>query len=122
MFRPHTTSTHRKYRKRLVHCGFLLTISLQFDQVQAYPAAPLYIGEEVMSYIGEVRQDQKEEQALQLERDKPIERELAGSQSHSYQMDLSAGQYVKLVVDQLGIDVVVSLFGPDGKQALEVNS
>ena len=57
-----------------------------------------------------------------LELGKPIERELAGGQSHSYQITLAAGQYLHAVVDQRGIDVVVRVFGPDGKQILEVDS
>jgi CHAT domain-containing protein/Tfp pilus assembly protein PilF len=68
----------------------------------------------------ETRQD--DQQVQRLERDKPIERELAGGQSHSYQLSLDAGQYVKLVVDQRGIDVVVRLLGPDGKQIAEFDS
>lgn len=52
----------------------------------------------------------------------PIERELAGGQLHSYRLALAAGQFLRLVVDQRGIDVVVRLFGSDGKQVLEVDS
>ncbi len=51
-----------------------------------------------------------------LESGKPVERELAGGQTHSYQITLSAGQYLSVVVEQRGIDVVVELFGSDGKQ------
>ena len=50
-----------------------------------------------------------------LESGKPIERELAGGQKHSYQIVLSAGQYVMVTVEQRGIDVSVRLFGVDGK-------
>jgi CHAT domain-containing protein len=53
---------------------------------------------------------------------KPVERELAGGQSHSYRIGLAAGQYLRVVVDQRGIDVVVTLFGPDGKKIVEVDS
>ncbi|HYW70112.1 MAG TPA: CHAT domain-containing protein [Pyrinomonadaceae bacterium] len=51
-----------------------------------------------------------------LELGRPLERELAGGQSHSYRFNLSAGQYVKIAVEQRGIDVVLSIVGPDGKQ------
>jgi tetratricopeptide repeat protein len=50
----------------------------------------------------------------QLIRGKPIERELAGDQSHSYQITLTAGECFKVIVDQRGIDVMAKLFGPDG--------
>ncbi len=58
----------------------------------------------------------------QLQPGKPIERELAGNQAHSYQLKLTAGQYLHVVVEQRGIDVVVTLFGPDGKKLAEVDS
>src|SRR5262245_53439647 len=51
----------------------------------------------------------------QLEPGKSIETELTGGQHHYYQMTLAAGQYVKVVVDQRGIDLIVKLFAPDGK-------
>ena len=57
-----------------------------------------------------------------LEVGKPIERELAGGQAHSYQLSLAAGQFLDAVVEQKGIDVVVTLFGPDGKKLIEVDS
>jgi tetratricopeptide (TPR) repeat protein len=47
---------------------------------------------------------------------------LAGGQQHAYQIALNAGEYLNLVVEQLGIDVVVKLIAPDGKQLLEVDS
>src|SRR5215475_5634948 len=52
----------------------------------------------------------------------PIERELAGGQSHSYQFTLVAGQFLHAIVDQRGIDVVVTVFSPDGQKAVEVDS
>ncbi len=56
-----------------------------------------------------------------LERGKPIQRELAGGQSHTYRLDLAAGQFCQIVVDQRGVDVVVELFAPDGKKLIEVD-
>ncbi len=60
-----------------------------------------------------------QQEAMPLELGKPIERELAGGQSHSYQITLAAGQYLNVMVEQRGIDVVVVLFGPDGKRIAE---
>ncbi|MBO0861229.1 MAG: CHAT domain-containing protein [Chloracidobacterium sp.] len=65
---------------------------------------------------------QDDQQVQRLERGKPIERELAGDQSQVYQLSLDAGQYVKLVLDQRGIDVVVRILGPDAGQAVEFDS
>ncbi len=52
----------------------------------------------------------------------PLERELKGGQTHAYRLALAAHQYLRLVVEQQGIDVVVRLFGPDGRQLVEVDS
>ncbi|CAN5796701.1 tetratricopeptide repeat protein [soil metagenome] len=58
----------------------------------------------------------------QLEPGKPIERGLAGGEVHAYSIQLAAGQFLGVIVDQRGIDVVVALFGPDRKQLIEVDS
>ncbi|MGH9842915.1 MAG: tetratricopeptide repeat protein [Blastocatellia bacterium] len=57
-----------------------------------------------------------------LEPGKPITRELAGVQNHSYRIKLDVGQYVGVVVEQRGIDVVVTLVGPDDKQIAEFDA
>lgn len=63
-----------------------------------------------------------QENARLLEPDKPIEQELAGGNTHLYRVSLAAGQFVDVTADQRGIDVVLILLGPDGKQLLEVDS
>lgn len=57
-----------------------------------------------------------------LELGHPIERELAGGQSHPYQVNLVSGQYLHIVVFQRGIDVAVTVTAPDGKALMEVDS
>ena len=57
-----------------------------------------------------------------LEQGKPIARELAGNQTHSYQITASAGQLLHVVVEQQGIDVVVVLYDPNRKKIAEVDS
>jgi CHAT domain-containing protein/Tfp pilus assembly protein PilF len=57
-----------------------------------------------------------------LEQGKPIERELAGGQSHTYQIGLAEGDYLMVVVEQRGIDVAVKMLGPEGKQILEIDA
>ena len=51
----------------------------------------------------------------------PVEREIAGGESHTYQITLQAGQFVRVVVEQKAIDVALVLAAPDGKQVVEVN-
>ena len=47
---------------------------------------------------------------------------LKGAEKHRYQIVIQANDYLNLVVDQQGIDVVVRLFQPDGKLVQEVDS
>lgn len=65
---------------------------------------------------------QGDEATRWLEPGKPIERELAGSETHSYQIKLTEGEFIYLIVEQHSIDVVATLFGPDSKQILEVDT
>lgn len=54
-----------------------------------------------------------QDQALQL--GTPIERQLGPGQTHSFTITLDENQFVQLVVEQHGIDVVVHVFSPAGK-------
>src|SRR6266511_1575565 len=62
------------------------------------------------------------QEIISLEPGKPVERELSGGQSHSYKITMISGQYLRIVIEQRGIDVAVALFTPDGKKINEVNS
>ncbi len=65
---------------------------------------------------------QNKQDVRRLEEGKPTERELKGGEVHTYEIALAAGQYLKTVIEQKGIDVVVTLFAPDGKQVIQVDS
>jgi CHAT domain-containing protein/Tfp pilus assembly protein PilF len=62
-----------------------------------------------------------DEQPQVLESGKPIERDLNGGESHSYQLKLLAGQYVRLFADQRRINVALAAFNPDGKKIIEAD-
>jgi tetratricopeptide (TPR) repeat protein len=51
-----------------------------------------------------------------------VEREITAGEAHSYLITLTSGQYLDLTVEQLGINVVVKLYGPDGLQLIEANT
>lgn len=90
-----------------VFCGLLLTLWLvpsAFAQAQPGTTTP--------------SATQREAEPRTLKLGEPIEREMAGGQSHAYQFTLAAGQYLYVVADQRGIDLVVVLFGPDGKKLI----
>jgi CHAT domain-containing protein len=54
--------------------------------------------------------------------DKPLQRKLAGGEAHLYEIKLTSEQFLRLVVDQRGIDVALTLFEPNGKKIVVVNN
>jgi CHAT domain-containing protein len=79
------------------------------------------------SPLSPIRQSTQEAGSIKIENDllepgRSIKRTLAGGQHHTYQIILNADQFLKAVVDNNGVDVVVQLLGPDGKQILEFDS
>jgi CHAT domain-containing protein len=54
-----------------------------------------------------------------LEAGKPLERQMAGGETHNYRIPLSSGQFLNLYVNQNLIDVVVTAFAPDGSKIIE---
>ncbi|HYU34587.1 MAG TPA: CHAT domain-containing protein [Thermoanaerobaculia bacterium] len=56
----------------------------------------------------------KTEPSSLLEEGKPVERVLRGGERQEHRLAVQAGWYVRLEIEQTGIDVVASLLGPDG--------
>lgn len=56
----------------------------------------------------------------QLERE-ASERELTAGQTHLYQVSVAAKQFISVVVEQRGIDVALTLCGPDGVRVAKVD-
>jgi CHAT domain-containing protein/Tfp pilus assembly protein PilF len=116
--------TRSKYCPRILYCSLILSIiSLLLIQIQAFPGASS-AGKEIRPYVAVVSPAQGNQQTQQLDPGRPIERGLESGESHyyAYQLTLAVGQYAKLVVYQRGIDVVVKVFGPDGKQTSQFDS
>ena len=59
--------------------------------------------------------------AAKLELNKPLERTIKGGETHIFQFDVKAGFYARAEVEQKNIDVIVSLFAPDGKLVVEMD-
>lgn len=51
-----------------------------------------------------------------------FQREISGGQVHRYCMDLAQGEYMQLVILQLGVDLVLSLADPEGRTLVESDS
>ena len=64
----------------------------------------------------------KTKEAPRLKPGKPIERETAAGQTHAYRLKLDAGEFARVTVQQLGVDVSLKLTGPNGEQLAEINN
>ncbi|MET0645606.1 MAG: CHAT domain-containing protein [Pyrinomonadaceae bacterium] len=53
---------------------------------------------------------------------RPLRVGMSGGETHLYRVPLGAGQYLRAVVEQQGIDVSVALTAPGGQRLLEVDS
>jgi CHAT domain-containing protein len=51
----------------------------------------------------------------------PFDREISRGEKHCYSFTLKAGQFAQAVVEQHGIDVVLSILGPEGDQLTSVD-
>ncbi len=61
------------------------------------------------------------QEAQPLLPDMPIEREIAGGQTQTYAIRLRAGQFIRVVAVQKGINLALTLMAPDGKELWEAN-
>lgn len=59
--------------------------------------------------------------AVPLTIGQPVAREMKGGDVHTYRVNLEAGQFLRAVFTPHGIDVVVRVLGPDGRQIAEVD-
>jgi len=60
-------------------------------------------------------------QAGRIESGKPVERAIAGGQTDIFQIDVKAGEFLRVVAEQRGIDVVLTLLGPEGETIVEAD-
>lgn len=57
-----------------------------------------------------------------LEIRKPVEKQISAKETHSYQIPVTKGQFASGAVEQRGIDLVVTVFAPDGKSLAVIDS
>jgi CHAT domain-containing protein len=100
--------------KRLLTIFLLPGLVTVTPLAEAFPPGPIRQSTQVAS-------SSKTEKEV-IEPGRPIKRELAGGQQHTYHITLNADQFLKTVVDNNGVDVVVQVLGADGKQILEFDS
>jgi CHAT domain-containing protein len=76
----------------------------------------------LLTFLGAIEPVVSQQSFTELEEGRPIERELAGGETHSFQVRLAAGQYLRVIVDQRGIDIALKIFGTDGRKLVEMDS
>ena len=89
--------------------GSSLIITAQTAQSLSYPQEETGVISAVSSGL----------QTQALEPGQAVERQLENGESHLYRLSLEAGQYLRVVVDQRGINVVVTLYGPNALKIVE---
>ena len=77
---------------------------------------------QLLTGAGESRAATQSEAARTLEQGAAIERALSGGQTHTYQIRLALGQYIRVTVDQKWVDVVVTVLNPQGQTTLKIDS
>ncbi|MEP7075681.1 MAG: CHAT domain-containing tetratricopeptide repeat protein [Acidobacteriota bacterium] len=61
---------------------------------------------------------QSTDATIKLEIGKTVERRIAGGQNEAFRLDLAAGQYASIEVEQQGVDVRIRLADPTGKELI----
>lgn len=72
--------------------------------------------------IAQISTNAENQPAIFLELGKPIQQTMAGNQKHQYQINLQAGEYLHLTVNQKNIDLLVSLLTPQGEKLIVSDS
>ena len=86
--------------------------------------ALLFVPLSLSAFIGQAQVAPTPQTPTPLTPEQPIERQISGGESHTYRITLTAGQFIRVVVDQKGIDLALALAAPQGeadKSAAEAN-
>ncbi len=87
--------------------------------LRSFSALPLILA---LLSLGLARSQSVDERDVQLlDASRPIKRKISGCESQYFRIMFLTGQYSRIVVNQLGIDVSVKLYQPDGKIAAQSN-
>lgn len=106
----------RKFRKEsMLKRISVLSLSLLLAITGVLPVMPTF------AHTQTEQAQTQEITALPLDKSL-IERTISGGQQHTYSIDLAYDQFLFLDVQQLGIDVTVSLIDSDGKLRIETNA
>jgi CHAT domain-containing protein/Tfp pilus assembly protein PilF len=114
-----------RHGRWVVHRGVTSMASLLFLAgmivTASVPPKPSWIAQSARP-AGDASNQAQNHRGDVLEPGKTIKRELSGSEVHSYQLTLAAGQFLRAVFDQQGINLIISIYGPDGRKIAEIDS
>ncbi len=125
MIRSRTHTAPAQHQRQIIYQNpaNFLALFLLFSLTGAVAPLRIFSGNLIGEKpIQESRGNADEQEVRPIEAGKPARRELAGGQQHSYQIRLIADQFLKVAVEQYGIDVVVRVSGVDGKQIADLDS
>ena len=69
----------------------------------------------LICFLFQSANSQTDTETTTLELNKPTTREISGSRSDIFQINLSASQYIKVIIRQRGVDVTARLLAADGR-------
>jgi len=107
--RPNRRFTPRSLAKFLAFCLLFSSLAVALSENASTRALWSPAQQPAQSPRDAGNKADDESEARPLEPGKAIKRELAGGHSHTYLIWLSAGQFLKVIVEQQGIDVVTQL-------------
>ncbi len=104
--------------------SFILVACLADPQYSTTATSlPRYLRLDSENRIPFQAQEGKDDPVYVLSRsERAVSKEIGKGRKHNYQINVAAGSFLKVVVEQRGVDVALRLFGPDGKQIEEVDS
>jgi CHAT domain-containing protein/Tfp pilus assembly protein PilF len=97
----------------LFFCLFLISFSVS---LRASPS------QQATAPKPDAKTDTNQSEVRKLDPRQVIEREARGGDKHTYEITLESGQYLHLIAEQLGVDVVVTAIAPDGKKIIDIDS
>ena len=89
----------------------LIALILVAQQVRVYPRQELQPSQKPAPST----------QTITIHESQIIEKAISGGESHLYELTLAAGQFVRLNVDQRGIDLIETVTTEDGQKLVEVD-
>jgi CHAT domain-containing protein/Tfp pilus assembly protein PilF len=104
--------------KRLLFFSLLAAVSFH----QAFGRSPGLYGQPTRQARNKRIKGSVKKEIRKLRESKPISSGLVIGQEHAYRIELDAGKFLKVIVEQKGIDLTAEVSGPDGKQFMEFDS